>query len=299
MSNNTLTETNEHTEMSFHKDTIWTKAIYKLRRDKIGLCSLSVVLIYLLLSCGVWFGLLGTQWDDTEGDMWEPCSAQHWLGTNINGQDLLDRALYGTKVAFEVGLIVAVLSTLLGALLGGLAGYFSGTIVDRLIMWLYGTLDSIPFYLLVAAVAFALKEFSYSMHVAMISTFWTSTCTVIRGEFIKIKNLEYVDAARAVGVPRISIIFKHIMPNTSHILLVQITIMFVAAIKNEVILSFLGLGIKEGVSWGLMFSAAAQDVPGGFLNGFLTATGFMFFLVLAFNIFSDALQDALDPKKVA
>ncbi len=281
------------------RETLWSKAFYKFRHDKFGMVSFFVVFIYFIIACGVWGGFLGTEWDEIAGDMWEPMSEAHPLGTNINGQDILERALFGTRIAFEVGLTVAIISTLIGAVLGGLAGYFSGTYIDRIIMWIYGTLDSIPFYLFVAAIAFALKENPYAMHIAMISVFWTSTCTFIRGEFIKIKNLEYVESAKAIGVPTYRIIFKHIMPNTYHIMLVQMTIVFVTAIKNEVILSFLGLGIKDGVSWGLMFSAASQEVGGGILNNFLTASAFLFGLVLAFNIFSDALQDALDPKKVS
>ena len=257
-----------------------------------------MVLLYFMIACGVWMGWIATDWSEGSGEMWEPISAQYWAGTNLNGQSILSRALFGTKVAFEVGIVVALLSTSIGAILGGLAGYFQGTVVDYLIIWLYGCLDSIPFYLFVAAVAFAFADNPYAMHIAMISTFWTGTCTVIRGEFLKIKNLEYVEAARAIGVPTWKIIFKHIMPNTMHILLVQATLIFVSAIKSEVILSFLGLGIKDGTSWGLMFSESTSEVAGGILNNFLTASIFMFGLVLAFNIFSDALQDALDPKKV-
>jgi peptide/nickel transport system permease protein len=280
------------------RESLWSKAFYKFRHDTFGVIGFFVVLIYFLIACGVWGQLIATDWDEIQGDMFEPVSEEHWFGTNRNGQDVFSRSLYGTRVAFEVGITVAFLSTVLGAILGGLAGYFSGTWIDQVIIWIYGTLESIPFILFVAAISFALSDNPFAMHIAMILVFWVSTCTYIRGEFIKIKNLEYVESARAIGVPTYKIIFKHIMPNTYHILLVQMTIVFVAAIKQEVILSFLGLGIKDGVSWGLMFSTAGGEVGGGILNTFLAASGFMFFLVLAFNVFSDALQDALDPKKV-
>jgi ABC-type dipeptide/oligopeptide/nickel transport system permease subunit len=183
--------------------------------------------------------------------------------------------------------------------MGSLAGFFSGRFTDEVVLWLMGVLDSIPFYLLVAAVAFALKGNAYAMHIAMISTFWITTSRLVRGEVIKLKNLEFVEAAHAIGVSEYTIIFRHIVPNTLHILLVQATITFVAAIKSEVILSFLGLGVKDGMSWGLMISESTLEVLAGFFNNFLAASALMFGLVMAFNMFADALQDALDPRQVS
>ena len=121
----------------------------------------------------------------------------------------------------------------------------------------------------------------------------------MRGEVIKLSGLEFVEAARALGVSELTTIFRHIIPNTFHILLVQATIVFVAAIKSEVILSYLGLGIKDGVSWGIMIQESTQDVLRGQFNNFMWASLFMFGLVMGFNLFSDALQDALDPRKVS
>ncbi len=137
------------------------------------------------------------------------------------------------------------------------------------------------------------------MHIAMIATFWTTTARLVRGEVIKLKNFEFVEAARAIGLPQRLIIFRHILPNTFHILLVQATIVFVSAIKSEVILSFLGLGVKDGVSWGVMIAESTQEVQAGHFSNFVTASAFLFVLVMAFNLFSDALQDALDPRKVS
>ncbi len=282
-----------------HHESIWGKALYKFSRDRTGMLGLGIVVVYFVAALGVWFGLWGTEWSDVEGPKWGAMSAEHWFGTNIIGQDIFQRSLYSTKTAFEIGLIVAVLSTFLGALLGALAGFFSGTWIDAIILWLKGVLDSIPFYLFVAAVAFALKGNPWAMHVAMVSTFWTTTGRLVRGEVIKLRNFEFVEASRAIGVPQVTIIFRHIVPNTFHILLVQATIVFVAAIKSEVILSFLGLGVQDGVSWGLMISESTIEVLAGFFNNFAWASLFLFVLVMAFNMFSDALQDALDPKKVA
>jgi len=286
-------------ELPRESESLWGKAWYKFRRDRMGMASLFIVGSFMLIALGVWLGLWGQGWSDNTGAMWAKPSAEHWLGTNIIGQDIYERAIYSTKTAFEVGLVVAVLSTILGAVLGALAGYYSNTWIDEVILWLKGVLDSIPFYLFVAAIAFALQGYAYSMHIAMIATFWTTTGRLVRGEVIKLKNFEFVEASRAIGLPQSKIIFRHILPNTFHILLVQATIVFVGAIKSEVILSFLGLGVVDGVSWGLMIAESTQEVQAGHFSNFLTASAFLFVLVMAFNMFSDALQDALDPRKVS
>ncbi|WP_457667257.1 ABC transporter permease [Thiolapillus sp.] len=293
---NTLTDT---ANIPKESESLWGKAWYKFRRDRTGMISLGVVIFFLFIALGVWAGLWGQDWSSVEGAMWSGPSPQHWLGTNIIGQDIFERAIYSTKTAFEVGMVVAILSTLLGGVLGALSGYFTNSWVDELILWIMGVLDSIPFYLFVAAIAYALQGYPYSMHIAMIATFWTTTARLVRGEVIKLKNFEFVEAARAIGLPKGKIIFRHIMPNTFHILLVQATIVFVGAIKSEVILSFLGLGVVDGVSWGLMIAESTQEVQAGHYSNFLTASTFLFVLVMAFNMFSDSLQDALDPKKVS
>ncbi len=294
-----LTANGLERDSSVFGDSLWGKAFLKFRRDRAGMWSLAVVTAYALIALGVWTGVWGTSWADVSGAKWAPISAEHWLGTNIIGQDIFERAVFSTKTAFEVGLVVAVLATVLGAVLGAMAGFFSGSWIDEIIIWLMGVLDSIPFYLLVAAIAFSLEGNPYAMHIAMISTFWIGTSRLVRGEVIKLKSLDFVEAARATGVNQLTIIFRHILPNTFHILLVQATITFVAAIKSEVILSFLGIGVQDGISWGLMIAESTFEVLAGFFNNFLAASVLMFGLVMAFNMFSDALQDALDPRTVS
>ena len=279
-------------------DSLWRRASRKFRRDRVGMVALLVVLVYALIALGVMLGWWATDWAEVGGTKWAPLSAEHWLGTNVIGQDIFSRAIYSTRTAFEVGLIVAVGATLLGAVLGAIAGFFSATWVDELVIWLMGVLDSVPFILLVAAIAYSLQGSSWAMHIAMVATFWIGTARLVRGEVIKLKGQEFVESAHAIGLGRMSIIFRHILPNTFHILLVQATLSFVAAIKSEVILSFLGLGVKDGMSWGLMISESTFEVLAGYFNNFIAASALMFGLVMAFNMFSDALQDALDPRTV-
>lgn len=280
-------------------ESLWGRALRRLARDKLGMAAFAVVLAYFLIACGVWLGLIGQDWYQLTDSSFAPMSAEHWFGTTRNGQDIFDRAIYSTKVAFEIGLLVALVTTFIGGVLGAIAGYYAGSWIDELILWIKGVLDAMPFYLFVAAVAFAMQGSPFGMHVALIATLWTTTGRIVRGEVIKLKSLEFVEAARAVGVPDLVIVFRHMLPNTAHILLVQATIVFVTAIKAEVILSFLGIGTQDGVSWGLMISQSTNEVTAGFFNNFIAASLFMFVLVMAFNLFSDALQDALDPKRVA
>lgn len=287
-----------NTAINLHSESLWHKSWLKFKADKLGILGALIVLFYLLLAVGVWFGLWGNHWAETSNHFQQAPSPAHWFGTNAIGQDVAERTIYSTKIAFEVGLIVTVLATIIGAIFGAVAGFYGGRMIDSVILWIMGVLDSIPFYLFVAAVAYAMQSSPFAMHIAMVAVFWTTTARIIRGEVIKLKHQEFVEAAQAMGVKSPAIIFKHIMPNTSHILLVQATITFVAAIKTEVILSFLGLGVKNGISWGLMIAESTNDIQAGYFNNFISASVFLFVLVIGFNLFSDAMQDALDPKKI-
>lgn len=270
----------------------------RLKSDRYGMGGLIVVTIFASIAVCVWAGLLGQGWSEVSGNRYEGASATHWFGTNLLGQDILNRTLFGTATAFEVGLMVTVCSTLLGTLLGGLAGWYSHGWLDEIILWIKGVLDSIPFYLFAAAVAFALQGNPWAMHLAMIITFWTTTARIIRGEVMRIKEREFIEAARAIGLPGLKTVFRHVLPNTIHILLVQGTIVFVAAINTEVILSFLGLGIQDGVSWGLMLAESSQEVLAGHFGNFIAAGASLFLLLMGFNLLADALQDALDMRRL-
>ena len=270
---------------------------FRLRGDRAGMAGLVIVAVFALLALGVWSGLLGQEWAAANGGRWEPAGPQYWFGTNVLGQDIFERSLYSVRTAFEIGLVVALLSTALGAALGALAGWYSHGWIDASVLWLKGVLDSIPFYLFVAAVAFALQGQPWAMHVAMIATFWTGTGRLVRAEVMKLRTREFVLAAEAIGLPDLLILLRHVLPNTLPILLVQASIAFVAAIKTEVILSFLGLGVQHGVSWGLMLAESTQEVLAGHFNNFLAASLMLFALLLGFNLLADALQDAFDPRQ--
>ena len=269
----------------------------RLKTDHYGMGGLLVVMIFFAIAICVWSGLLGQAWSEVSGNSWESSSSTHWFGTNLLGQDILQRTLFGTATAFEVGLIVTLCSTILGTVMGALSGWYSESWLDETILWLKGVLDSIPFYLFAAAIAFALQGNPWAMHLAMIVTFWTTTARIIRGEVMRLKQREFVQAAQAIGLPGLKTVFRHVLPNTIHILLVQASIVFVAAINTEVILSFLGLGIQDGVSWGLMLAESSQEVLAGHFGNFIAAGTSLFILLMGFNLLADALQDALDTRR--
>jgi len=270
----------------------------RLKSDHYGMSGLFVVATFSLIALLVWSGFLGHGWSEASGNRWESASSSHWFGTNMLGQDILQRTLFGTATAFETGLIVTFFSTILGTALGALSGWYSHSWLDEIILWCKGVLDSIPFYLFAAAVAFALQGNPWAMHLAMIITFWTTTARIVRGEVMRIKQLEFIEAAQAIGLPALTTIFRHVLPNTFHVLLVQASIVFVAAINTEVILSFLGLGIQDGVSWGLMLAESSQEVLAGHFGNFAAAGTSLFILLMGFNLLADALQDALDTRRV-
>lgn len=222
------------------------------------------------------------------------------LGTDRQGRSIALRAIYSIKVAIQIGVVTALLGVMIGALLGTAAGYFGGW-VDHAVIWLYTTFSSIPNLVLLVLLAYMFTGTRWDgtlvpVYVAFSLTFWVGPCRVLRGETLKLKEHEYVQAAKVMGCGRFYIMLWHILPNTLHLLLINFSLLFIGAIKSEVILSYLGLGVKTGPSWGIMISQSGSEVINSFFWQIATATAFMFGLVLAFNIVSDALQDAFDPK---
>jgi len=235
-------------------------------------------------------------------------SMLHSLGTDRQGRSNFLRVIFSIKVALQVGIVVAIISVFVGTFLGAAAAYFGGW-VDHAVVWLYSTLSSMPELILLAVLVYAFSGSVFDkvsnpwlalvpVYAAMCMEFWIGPCRVIRGETLKLKELEYVQAATAIGFGRFYILLKHVIPNTVHLMFINFSLLFIAAIKFEVVLSFLGLGVKVGPSWGRMIQESTQEVINGIFWQIGAATVFMFVLVLAFNIVSDALQDAFDPKHV-
>jgi ABC-type dipeptide/oligopeptide/nickel transport system permease subunit len=272
---------------------VWTR----LLGNRSGLTGFILIVFFGLLALGVSLGVFGQSWSTADGGSWESAGFNHWFGTNKLGQDIFQRSVFSVGIAFEIGLVVALAATFFGAISGALAGWYADSWADEITIFLTGVLDSIPFYLFVAAVAYALQGNPWSMHIAMIATFWTTTSRLVRAEVMRLKQRDFVQASKAMGLPVSKILTRHVLPNALPVLLAQFALVFVAAIKSEVILSFLGLGVRDGVSWGLMLAESAQEISAGHFNNLLAASIPLFLLLLGINLMVDALQDAFDPRQ--
>ena len=213
------------------------------------------------------------------------------------GRDVLKKTIKGSETSIFVGLAAAAVATLLGTLFGAIAGYY-GKWVDDAFNWFYSVFSSIPYLLLILAVAAVLQQKgTWTIILILGLTGWTGTFRLIRGEYLKHKAREYVQAADAIGASNSRRMFVHIFPNVSHVVLVQLSIYTVQFIKAEVILSFLGFGVPvDVVSWGSMLNEAQNELILGKWWQLAAAGTAMAVLVTAFSLFTDALRDALDPK---
>lgn len=225
----------------------------------------------------------------------EKPSREHWMGTDGLGRDVFARLIQGARVAFLVGIVTSLIAIPLGVLLGGLAGYCGG-IVDDIIVWFYSTLASIPSLLLILSISLIAGKGLLGVYVGIGFTTWVGLCRLIRGEVMKHKELTYVKAARVLGLGRGRIIFNHILPNLMHLVIINFSLRFPEAVSTEVIMSFLGIGVQDQPSWGVMISGARDRLWQGvwWELGFTTLA--IFLIVLAFNLLGDALRDALDPR---
>ncbi len=219
------------------------------------------------------------------------------LGADKWGHDVLAKTIQGGATSLQVGLFSAVLATVLGTLMGALAGYWGGK-VDDAFNWLYGVLTAVPYLLLVFAIAAVLHQKGTSTLILILGlTGWTGVFRLMRSEYLKHKSREYVLAAGALGASHWRRMFLHILPNTSHVILVQLSQNVVGFIKSEVILSFLGFGVPvDAVSWGSMLNEAQNELILGKWWQLAAAGVAMAVLVTAFSLLTDALRDALDPR---
>ncbi len=221
--------------------------------------------------------------------------AHHPLGTDNLGRDVLARLLQGARVAFLVGIVTSLIAIPIGVALGCIAGYFGGR-VDDLIVWLYSTVASIPGLLFILAIAMVVGKGLLGVYMGIGLTTWVGLCRLIRGEVMKHKAMPYVLAARALGLSHARIIFKHILPNVFHIVIITFSLRFSGAISTEVFMSFLGIGVQGEPSWGLMIGDARLRLWHGVWWEMTFVTLAIFFIVLAFNLLGDAIRDALDPR---
>lgn len=275
--------------------SLWIDAWARIKKDKKALVCLGIVVMYSLIAFLSATGLIAADWAKEVGPSYAPPSADFWFGTDIFGRSVLTKVIHGTQVAMSVGLISSMIAIPIGVFFGAIAGYFGGW-VDELVVWFYTTFSSIPQIMLLMSIAFILGRGITTVYIALGLTSWIGLARLIRGEVMKHKDREYVQAAGSLGAGHTRKLFKHILPNVSHIVIIFTSLQFQIAIKSEVILSYLGLGVSGQPSWGTMIDDAKLELARDVWWQLAGATLAMFFVVLAFNILGDSLRDALDPK---
>ena len=275
--------------------TAWAALQSLWRRPQSRICLLLLALYALIALVGYAGGL--PDHEAIVGGSQEPPS-WHWpalLGTDVLGRSVFFRVLAGAQTAVTIGFVTTALVIPFGTALGLAAGYFGGW-VDALITWLYSVVVSIPDILLITAISYSLGRGIESMCVALAATGWVGIMRLVRGEVLKHKGKDYVLAARMLGAGPGRIMFGEILPNVLHVGIVTSSLVLLGAVKAEVILTYLGIGVQDGASWGLLISGAAQDLTNDIwwpLAGTVTA---MFVLIYSLSVVGDSLRDALDPR---
>jgi peptide/nickel transport system permease protein len=222
---------------------------------------------------------------------------QHWLGTDILGRDVLHMTLKGARVALLIGGLTSLIVIPLALLLGMSAGYFGGR-TDDAVFFVISTLASIPSLLLLIALIVALGRGPVQVCFAMGVTSWVGFSRVIRGETLKLRELDYVAAARALGATDARILLRHILPNLLHLVVITFVLLFSSMVLTEAILAFLGIGLDG--SWGQMIDQARDELARDPIIIWNLASAFvaLFMLILSVNFVGDAIRDILDPRTV-
>ncbi|SEM51461.1 ABC transporter permease [Nonomuraea pusilla] len=269
-----------------------TRRFFASTQGRIGFAVLA--LMFLLAFAGPLF----TPWSYTDKDFtafMQPPSATHWFGTLQTGSDVFAVTLRGMQKSLVVGLLAALVSTALAALVGAFAGYFSGW-TDRWLSWVTDLLLVLPAFLILAIMSPLFGAGQWVLFVVMLALFlWMVTSKIVRGMTISLKQREYIQAARFMGVPPVRIIARHVLPNLSSLLIVDATLNVSAAILTETSLSYFGFGIQPpDVSFGTLIADGSRTAVYApwtfwFVAGLLVVT------VLAVNLVGDALRDAFDP----
>jgi len=223
-----------------------------------------------------------------------PPSREHLLGTDEAGRDVLTRMLYGARVSLLVGIVPTVISMLAGAILGIIAGYSGGS-ADAAIMRIADVMLAFPSMFLAMVIMYTLGDGMINIFLALALVNWASVARIVRAETLKLKETEFVEAAHSIGVKKLAIMFRHILPNCIPSLIVLFTLNIPSAILSESSLSFLGIGIKAPqASWGLMVNTGRQFLYSQPWLSLSPSIAIML-IVLAFNFLGDGLRDVLDP----
>lgn len=281
---------------------LWNDAWRRLKRNRLALFGAAVIVVMVLASL---FGpliikaLTGYTYyyipEDSSLVRAMPPSFQHWMGTDGLGRDMLARVLYGGRISLMVSLIATLVSLVIGVSYGAVAGYFGGKI-DEIMMRAVDVLYGLPYIILVVMLLALFNRSLLLLFVALGAISWLTMARIVRGQVLSIKNQEYVEAARALGLNNSKIIFRHIVPNVMGPVIVYATLTIPTVMLQEAFLSFLGLGVQAPLSsWGVLAAEGAQTmVIWPWLLIFAIAA--LSLTLFSLNVVGDGLRDAFDPQ---
>jgi oligopeptide transport system permease protein len=275
--------------------SLWQDAFNRLIKNKMAV----IGLFYLVLQ---FFSAIFAPWlapfNYEETDLLLgaiPPDSSHWFGTDDLGRDIFTRVLYGSRMSLAVGVVATAVSVVIGVTYGAVSGYFGGK-VDNIMMRFLEVLYAMPFIFFVIILMVMFGRNIILMFVALGAVQWLTMARIVRGQIISLKKMEYVEAAKSIGVSRLKIIFKHLVPNSLGPVIIYTTLTVPAVILEEAFLSFLGLGVQEPMSsWGTLISdgvGAMEIYPWILIYPCLTLMA----TLLALNFVGDGLREALDPK---
>jgi oligopeptide transport system permease protein len=276
-------------------NSLWTDAWHRLLRNKLALFgAIFIGLEILVVILTPWIAPYGFETQNLELTLAKP-SLVHWFGTDSLGRDLFTRILYGGRISITVGLLASLVSVLVGVVYGAVSGFIGGK-TDNLMMRFVDILYALPFIFLVIILMVYFGRNILLLFIALGLTQWLTMARIVRGQVISLKQKEFVEAAKSVGVKTSRIILKHLIPNALGPVIVYLTLTVPSVILEEAFLSFLGLGVQAPMaSWGTLISSGVEVME--------IAPWVLFFpaLMLAVTLFSlnflgDGLRDALDPK---
>ncbi|MGP1394458.1 MAG: ABC transporter permease subunit [Inquilinaceae bacterium] len=275
--------------------SLWADAMRRLLRNRAAVASL-ILLSVVAAACivGPWiltYGLSEIFWDS----IMAPPSAEHWLGTDANGRDMLVRILYGGRVSLMVGLIATGVSLLIGVVYGATAGFLGGR-TDNLMMRFVDILYSLPFMFFVILLMVFFGRNIVLIFIAIGAVEWLDMARIVRGQTLSLKRKEFIEAARACGVSNLNIIRRHIIPNSLGPVVVYMTLTVPKVILLESFLSFLGLGVQEPMtSWGVLISEGAANMENAPWM-LIYPAAVLAITLFCMNFVGDGIRDALDPK---
>jgi peptide/nickel transport system permease protein len=275
----------------------WAVLWKKFSRNPYAMSGLVVLLVFVI--AGISAPLL-TKYDPAAIDMMfpnlKPGAEGHLLGTDELGRDVFTRLLYSARISLSIGFSVALASVLIGSVIGAISGYFGGW-VDTVFMRIVDVMNSVPsLFLNILVMAIFGSQIKFMIMILALTS-WMSIARLVRGNFLQLREMQYVEAAKAIGVSSWGIIFRHLLRNASFPIIVNATLMVGGAILSESALSYLGLGVQApAASWGVMLSNAQEFMLVDPMQAVYPGLCILL-VVLAVNFIGDGIRDALDPRQ--